>query len=155
MSPVCFEAPAGVSTRSLMSWELLGPSSVTMTPRGHRTCVNQSVSVSSRCPRRSPAIPTSTGNPTGAVCPRETIIEIAQLCKKHNAWLVVDEAYEHFLHDGERCTIVVDRRTDVVLGDCYPLRSRSHNVCHHNVAFGYTLDLLCLLPCPRASLLTW
>lgn len=46
--------------------------------------------------------PTPTGNPTGAVCPKETMIEIAQLCKKHDAWLVVDQAYEHFLHDGER-----------------------------------------------------
>ncbi|CAN0255197.1 unnamed protein product, partial [Laminaria digitata] len=44
---------------------------------------------------------TTPGNPTGAVCPRETMVEIARLCKKHNAWLVVDEAYEHFLHDGE------------------------------------------------------
>lgn len=38
------------------------------------------------------------------------MVKIAQLCKEHNAWLVVDEAYEHFLHDGERCTRVVDRR---------------------------------------------
>lgn len=43
------------------------------------------------------------GNPTGAVCPRETMVEIAQLCKKYNAWLVVDQAYEHFLHGDQRC----------------------------------------------------
>lgn len=42
------------------------------------------------------------GNPTGAVCPRETMVEIAHLCRENNSWLVVDEAYEHFLHDGER-----------------------------------------------------
>eukprot|EP00752_Nemacystus_decipiens_P009923 g8852.t1 len=45
---------------------------------------------------------TTPGNPTGAVCPRETMVEIAQLCKKYNAWLVVDEAYEHFLHGEQR-----------------------------------------------------
>ena len=37
------------------------------------------------------------------------MVEIAQLCKKHNTWLVVDEAYEHFLHDGERCARVVGK----------------------------------------------
>lgn len=46
------------------------------------------------------------GNPTGAVYPEEMIVEIAQLCKTHNAWLVVDEAYEHFVYDGERCARV-------------------------------------------------
>ncbi|CAM9232903.1 unnamed protein product [Scytosiphon promiscuus] len=45
---------------------------------------------------------TSPGNPTGAVCPRETLDEIARLCRDNKSWLVVDEAYEHFLHDGER-----------------------------------------------------
>lgn len=43
-----------------------------------------------------------TGNPTGAVCPRDTMVEIAQLCKEHNTWLVVDQAYEHFLHGDQR-----------------------------------------------------
>ncbi|CAN0153088.1 unnamed protein product, partial [Hapterophycus canaliculatus] len=42
------------------------------------------------------------GNPTGAVCPYETMVKIAHLCRDNNSWLVVDEAYEHFLHDGER-----------------------------------------------------
>lgn len=34
--------------------------------------------------------------------PPETLDEIAMLCKQHGAWLVVDEAYEHFLYDGKR-----------------------------------------------------
>ncbi|CAM9232827.1 unnamed protein product [Scytosiphon promiscuus] len=45
---------------------------------------------------------TTPGNPTGAVCPRETMVEIARLCRENKSWLVVDEAYEHFLYDGER-----------------------------------------------------
>ncbi|CAN0423875.1 unnamed protein product, partial [Hapterophycus canaliculatus] len=45
---------------------------------------------------------TTPGNPTGAVCPRETLVEIAHLCRENGSWLVTDEAYEHFLHDGER-----------------------------------------------------
>ncbi|CAM9274427.1 unnamed protein product [Ectocarpus fasciculatus] len=45
---------------------------------------------------------TTPGNPSGAVCPRETMEEIARLCGENNSWLVVDEAYEHFLYDGER-----------------------------------------------------
>ncbi|CAM9441239.1 unnamed protein product [Sphacelaria rigidula] len=45
---------------------------------------------------------TTPGNPGGAVCPQELMDEIAALCKTHGAWLVIDEAYEHFLYDGAR-----------------------------------------------------
>lgn len=43
---------------------------------------------------------TTPGNPTGAVCPLALQREILALCRRHNAWLVVDETYEHFLHEG-------------------------------------------------------
>lgn len=57
---------------------------------------------------------TTPGNPTGAVCPLALQRQILALCRRHNAWLVVDETYEHFLHDGakhvslcaERCVVV-------------------------------------------------
>lgn len=58
------------------------------------------------------------------------MVEIAQVCKKHNVWLVVDEAYEHFLHDSERWLL-----TDVVeRWICSPMSSRSRDVCQHDVA---------------------
>lgn len=43
---------------------------------------------------------TTPGNPSGAVCPKHTIIEIVQLCRQYNVWLVIDETYQDFLYDG-------------------------------------------------------
>lgn len=44
------------------------------------------------------------------------MVEIAQLCKKYNAWLVVDQAYEHFLHGDQRyCRPIVPWRCRVIL----------------------------------------
>ncbi|CAM9145435.1 unnamed protein product [Discosporangium mesarthrocarpum] len=45
---------------------------------------------------------TTPGNPSGAVYPQAVMDEIVSLCRNYEAWLVVDEAYEHFLFDGSR-----------------------------------------------------
>jgi len=39
------------------------------------------------------------GNPTGAVFGREDLIRIAELCKKHNIFLISDEVYREFVYD--------------------------------------------------------
>ncbi|MBF0315047.1 MAG: pyridoxal phosphate-dependent aminotransferase [Oligoflexia bacterium] len=39
----------------------------------------------------------SPSNPTGAVLSREKIIELTQLAKKHNLWILSDEVYEHYI----------------------------------------------------------
>mmetsp|Transcript_29176 Transcript_29176/g.38366 ORF Transcript_29176/g.38366 Transcript_29176/m.38366 type:complete len:420 (-) Transcript_29176:238-1497(-) len=39
---------------------------------------------------------TSPNNPSGAVIPKDMLLEIVDLCKEAGAWLVLDEAYEHF-----------------------------------------------------------
>ena len=39
-------------------------------------------------------------NPTGSVTPKEDLIEIAGLAKKHDLIVVADEPYEHILFDG-------------------------------------------------------
>ncbi len=39
-------------------------------------------------------------NPTGAVYPPELLLELFTLCRKHGAWLIVDETYRDFLPDG-------------------------------------------------------
>jgi len=45
----------------------------------------------------------SPNNPTGAVFPRDTILAVAEICKRHDLWLISDEVYstvtfgtEHF-----------------------------------------------------------
>jgi aspartate/methionine/tyrosine aminotransferase len=43
---------------------------------------------------------TTPGNPSGAVCPKAMMQEIVTLCKQHSKWLLIDEAYQDFLHDG-------------------------------------------------------
>jgi aspartate/methionine/tyrosine aminotransferase len=43
----------------------------------------------------------SPNNPTGAVYPPETIRELVAVAEEHDAVLVSDEVYDHFVHDGE------------------------------------------------------
>lgn len=44
----------------------------------------------------------SPHNPTGAVLSAETMAAIARIAIEHDLWVVMDEAYEHFLFDGNR-----------------------------------------------------
>jgi len=41
------------------------------------------------------------GNPSGRVLNRKELEGIAVLCRKHDAWAVTDEIYEHILYEGE------------------------------------------------------
>jgi aminotransferase len=41
------------------------------------------------------------GNPSGRVLNRTELEGIATLCRKHDAWAVTDEIYEHILYEGE------------------------------------------------------
>lgn len=40
------------------------------------------------------------GNPTGTVYKKENLIRVANLCKKHNLYLISDEVYREFIYDG-------------------------------------------------------
>ncbi|KAL0487339.1 aromatic aminotransferase [Acrasis kona] len=42
---------------------------------------------------------TNPSNPTGAVCSKELLDEISQICLDNNVWLVLDETYEYFMFD--------------------------------------------------------
>lgn len=44
----------------------------------------------------------SPGNPSGAVLPEATMGAVSEACARRRAWLIADEAYEHFLFDGAR-----------------------------------------------------
>lgn len=52
--------------------------------------------------RRTRAIVTvSPNNPAGVVYPRESLIAINELCRKHGIFHISDEAYEYFVYEGE------------------------------------------------------
>lgn len=40
-------------------------------------------------------------NPTGAVLSRERVREVAEFCRRHDLWLISDEAYEQHVYEGE------------------------------------------------------
>ena len=40
-------------------------------------------------------------NPTGRVVPREELEIVARLCRRHDAYAVTDEIYEHIVYEGE------------------------------------------------------
>eukprot|EP00933_Yihiella_yeosuensis_P025323 TRINITY_DN19671_c0_g1_i1.p1 TRINITY_DN19671_c0_g1~~TRINITY_DN19671_c0_g1_i1.p1 ORF type:complete len:465 (-),score=65.34 TRINITY_DN19671_c0_g1_i1:108-1502(-) len=39
------------------------------------------------------------GNPTGTIMPKELLDRLSAACAKHDAWLVVDNTYEHFTYE--------------------------------------------------------
>jgi aminotransferase len=45
-------------------------------------------------------------NPTGKVLPRRELEAIAELCRRHDAWAVTDEIYEHIYYEGEHVPIM-------------------------------------------------
>jgi aminotransferase len=55
---------------------------------------------------RTRAIVVNTpGNPSGRVLTRAELSGIAELCRRHNAWAVTDEIYEHIYYEGEHIPI--------------------------------------------------
>lgn len=51
-------------------------------------------------PRTRAIFLTSPSNPTGAALRAEDHAVLADLCVRHNLWLVIDEVYRHFRYDG-------------------------------------------------------
>jgi aminotransferase len=45
------------------------------------------------------------GNPSGRVLTRDELSGIAELCRRHDAWAVTDEIYEHIRYEGEHIPI--------------------------------------------------
>lgn len=45
-------------------------------------------------------------NPTGKVCSRELMVKIAETCKKHGAYLVVDECFLEFVSAPSACSLM-------------------------------------------------
>ncbi len=39
-------------------------------------------------------------NPTGAVLSPQRVRDVAEFCKRHDLWLISDEAYEHLIYEG-------------------------------------------------------
>ena len=57
--------------------------------------------LASVCSSRTRAIVVNTpGNPSGRVLNPAELEGIAELCRKHGAWAVTDEIYEHILYEG-------------------------------------------------------
>ncbi|KAL9250451.1 Aromatic aminotransferase ISS1-like protein [Drosera capensis] len=42
------------------------------------------------------------GNPSGTCMPQSLLERISEICKDTGSWLVVDNAYEYFVHDGSK-----------------------------------------------------
>ena len=51
-------------------------------------------------PRTKAILVNSPGNPTGAVYPEPVLRAVAELCERHDLWLITDELYEHMVYEG-------------------------------------------------------
>ena len=56
-------------------------------------------------PRTRAIIVCTPNNPTGRVLSRGELERIAELCRRHNAYAVTDEIYEHIYYEGEHIPI--------------------------------------------------
>ena len=52
-------------------------------------------------PRTKMIVLNSPNNPSGAVYPKETLMQVAALAQEHNAYLLSDEIYEKIIYDGD------------------------------------------------------
>lgn len=61
----------------------------------------------------------SPSNPTGVVLPFDTLIQIADIAKKHNLWVVTDEVYRSIVFDGSFRSIleIPDMKQRTILVD--------------------------------------
>lgn len=47
----------------------------------------------------------SPNNPTGAIYPKEDLIQLASIAERHNITIISDEMYENFIYEGEHFSI--------------------------------------------------
>jgi aspartate aminotransferase len=86
-------------------------------------------------PKTKAIILNSPSNPTGAVLPRSTMKEIAQLALRHGFWIVADEIYERLVYGAEHVSLAslsgeVAERT-VTIGGC----SKSYSMTGWRIGF--------------------
>ncbi len=56
-------------------------------------------------PKTKALVLNTPSNPTGAVIPKDELEKIAELCLKHNIYIISDECYEEFCYDEEHFSI--------------------------------------------------
>ncbi|MGH9364650.1 MAG: pyridoxal phosphate-dependent aminotransferase [Thermoanaerobaculia bacterium] len=54
-------------------------------------------------PRTRLVILCNPNNPTGTVYSREEVVRVAEFCRDHGLFLVMDEVYREFVYDGRHC----------------------------------------------------
>lgn len=45
-------------------------------------------------------------NPTGAIAPRDYLLELAKFAERHDLWMIGDEVYDHLVYDGVQHTSI-------------------------------------------------
>lgn len=56
-------------------------------------------------PKTKAVIINSPSNPSGAVIPRDELLNIAEVAKRHNLLIISDEIYEHIMYEGQHISI--------------------------------------------------
>lgn len=74
---------------------------ITTTPEeGYRYAQREKIEAAIT-PRTKAVMITNPGNPTGVILTREELTMIADICKEHDLFLVMDEVYREFFYNGE------------------------------------------------------
>jgi len=82
--------------------ELAGARSVVIPTRADKGFVIDPEEVESKITSKTRMlVVVNPSNPTGAIQPPEVLQELARLALKHGIFVLLDEAYRHFIYDGE------------------------------------------------------
>lgn len=84
-------------------------------------------------PRTKAIIVNSPNNPTGVVQSRETLRELAEVCRKHNVLIVSDEVYSAFTYDDEFVS-PAEFDENVVVCDAF---SKTHGMTGWRLGFAH------------------
>jgi alanine-synthesizing transaminase len=96
-------------------------------------------------PRTKGIVIINPNNPTGAVYPREVLLEVVRLARHHQLVIFADEVYDQILYDGETHTSIASLAEDVLFLTFNSL-SKNYRAC------GYRAGWM-VLSGPKASVL--
>lgn len=94
----------------------------------------------------------SPNNPTGTVYSKDELIEMAEWCDHTDTYLVVDEAFLHFVEDGSKLTLLdeLERFPRVML-----IRSLTKMFAIPGLRLGYTIAHPALIDRMKQKQVTW
>ena len=86
-------------------------------------------------PRTKALLVINPGNPTGCLYSKESLLQLGEIAKKHDLWIIADEVYREFCFTDDphfSCMNIPDLEQNVILVDSV---SKRYNLCGVRIGF--------------------